>query len=65
MGEFSSGCDPLFVYMTILSLTYFYRSNLHTLSSYLAVDLADAERRSAWLAHVQALVQTLVSPSRK
>jgi TetR/AcrR family transcriptional regulator, upper aerobic nicotinate degradation pathway regulator len=63
-GEFNSDCDPLFVYMTILSLTYFYRSNLHTLSSYLNVDLADSERRSAWLAHVQRVVRTLVSPGR-
>jgi TetR/AcrR family transcriptional regulator, upper aerobic nicotinate degradation pathway regulator len=59
-GVFKPDCDRFLVFMTILSLTYFYRSNLHTLSSYLAVDLAEKRRRAAWLAHVQKMVGDLV-----
>jgi TetR/AcrR family transcriptional regulator, upper aerobic nicotinate degradation pathway regulator len=57
---FKPDCDRFLVFMTILSLTYFYRSNLYTLSNYLAVDLAEKRRRAAWLAHVQKLVFELV-----
>ncbi|MDH2347937.1 MULTISPECIES: TetR/AcrR family transcriptional regulator [unclassified Bradyrhizobium] len=61
-GDFRPGCDRLHLYLSILSLTYFYRANLYTLSSYMQIDLADAERRKAWLAHVQALITDLVRP---
>jgi TetR/AcrR family transcriptional regulator, upper aerobic nicotinate degradation pathway regulator len=60
-GVFMPRCDRFLVFMTILSLTYFYRSNLHTLSSYLGVDLAEKRRRAAWLAHVQKMVADLVT----
>jgi AcrR family transcriptional regulator len=63
-GVFKPDCDRFLVFMTILSLTYFYRSNLHTLSSYLAVDLAEKRRRAAWLAHVQKMVADLVKRPR-
>lgn len=59
-GVFKPDCDRFLVFMTILSLTYFYRSNLYTLSNYLAIDLAEKRRRAAWLAHVQKLVLDLV-----
>lgn len=59
-GEFRPDCDRFHVYLSILSLTYFYRANLYTLSSYTQIDLADETRRKAWLAHVQAMIDDLV-----
>ncbi|MBR0752840.1 TetR family transcriptional regulator [Bradyrhizobium jicamae] len=61
-GEFRPDCDRFHLYLSILSLTYFYRANLYTLSSYMQIDLADAERRKAWLAHVQTLIADQVRP---
>jgi AcrR family transcriptional regulator len=59
-GEFRPDCDRFHLYLSILSLTYFYRANLYTLSSYTQVDLAEDERRKAWLAHVEAMIDDLV-----
>jgi AcrR family transcriptional regulator len=59
-GEFKPDCDRFLVYLSILSLTYFYRANLHTLSNYMQIDLAEPERRNAWLAHVQGMIDDLV-----
>jgi AcrR family transcriptional regulator len=59
-GLFKPDCDRFMVFMTIMSLTYFYRSNLHTLTSYLGIDLADPGLRDAWLVHVQKIVLALV-----
>jgi TetR/AcrR family transcriptional regulator, upper aerobic nicotinate degradation pathway regulator len=64
-GLFRPDCDRFLVFMTILSLTYFYRSNLYTLSNYLAVDLTEKRRRAAWLAHVQKVVFELVRAPAK
>ena len=59
-GEFRPDCDLFHVFLSILSLTYFYRSNLYTLSNYMRIDLAEPERRSAWLLHVQTVIDDLV-----
>ncbi len=59
-GDFRQDCDRFLVFMSILSLTYFYRANLYTLSNYLRIDLAETERRKAWLSHVQAMIDDLV-----
>jgi AcrR family transcriptional regulator len=59
-GDFRPDCDRFLVFLSILSLTYFYRSNLYTLSNYLRVDLAEPERRQAWLSHVQSMIDDLV-----
>lgn len=59
-GDFRADCDRTFVYLSILSLTYFYRSNLYTLSNYMQLDLGDQDRRKAWLLHVQAMIEDLV-----
>ena len=59
-GDFDPDCDRFLVFMSILSLTYFYRANLYTLTNYLQLDLADPKRRKAWLRHVQAMVADLV-----
>jgi AcrR family transcriptional regulator len=59
-GEFKPDCDRFLVFMSILSLTYFYRANLYTLSNYMRIDLAEPERRKAWLTHVQTMIDDLV-----
>lgn len=59
---FKPDCDSFLVYMSILSLTYFYRSNLYTLSNYMRIDLADSKRRDCWLAHAQSMIDDLVRP---
>jgi len=59
-GEFKADCDRFHLYLSILSLTYFYRANLYTLSSYMQIDLAEEGRRQAWLSHVQAMIEDLV-----
>ena len=59
-GEFRGDCDRFHLYLSILSLTYFYRANLYTLSSYMQIDLAEEERRRAWLKHVQTMISQLV-----
>jgi hypothetical protein len=50
--------------MSILSLTYFYRSNLYTLSNYMQIDLADLNRRNHWLVHIQGMIGDLVKATR-
>lgn len=57
---FRPDCDTFLVYMSILSLTYFYRSNLYTLSNYMQIDLADLNRRDCWLVHVQNMIDESV-----
>ena len=59
-SEFRPDCDRFHLYLSILSLTYFYRANLYTLSSYMQIDLAEDERRSAWLVHVQGMIEDMV-----
>jgi AcrR family transcriptional regulator len=59
-GDFRSDCDRFLIFLSILSLTYFYRANLYTLSNYMRIDLAEPERRKAWLLHVQAMIDDLV-----
>jgi AcrR family transcriptional regulator len=60
LGAFKPDCDSFHIYLSILSLTYFYRANLYTLSSYMQIDLAEDGRRKAWLVHVQAMIDDLV-----
>ena len=59
--SFRADTDLFLVFMTILSLTYFYRANIHTLTTYLATDLTNAARRDMWLAHVQKIVADFVT----
>jgi TetR/AcrR family transcriptional regulator, upper aerobic nicotinate degradation pathway regulator len=60
-GEFKPDCDRVHLFLSILSLTYFYRANLYTLSSYMQIELADERRRKSWLAHVQTMIGNLVA----
>jgi AcrR family transcriptional regulator len=59
-GDFKPDCDRFLIFLSILSLTYFYRANLYTLSNYMRIDLAEPARRKAWLSHVQAMIDDLV-----
>lgn len=63
-GDFRPDCDRQHLFLSILSLTYFYRANLYTLSSYMQVKLADQAQRDAWLAHVQATIDDMVRRRR-
>ena len=47
--------DITHAYLMIASLCYFYNSNRHTLSSFLAVDLADKQAKADWLAFISDL----------
>ena len=53
---FRPDTDRFLVFMTILSMTYFYRANIYTLSNYLGTDLENLARRALWLSHVQSIV---------
>ena len=39
-GQLRRGVDPIQLYISIAGLTYFYLSNIHTLSTIFATDLA-------------------------
>jgi TetR/AcrR family transcriptional regulator, upper aerobic nicotinate degradation pathway regulator len=53
------------LFLTIASLTYFYLSNVHTLSNYLSRDLARTSALDDWLAHVtRVVIDSLSRPSR-
>ena len=49
-GVFTADTDIFLVFMTILSLTYFYRSNIHTLSNYWpSISRNRRDARNGWL----------------
>jgi len=53
------------LFLTIASLTYFYLSNVHTLSNYLSRDLARTSALDDWLAHVtRVVIDSLLRPAR-
>ncbi len=54
-GLFRDDIDITHAYLMIASLCYFYNSNRHTLSSFLAVDLADKQAKADWLAFISDL----------
>ncbi|MEX0292361.1 TetR family transcriptional regulator [Pseudomonas putida] len=54
-GVFRTDIDIRHTYLMIASLCYFYNSNRYTLSSFLAVDLADKQAKSDWLAFISDL----------
>src|SRR5258708_15712544 len=55
-GDFKPDYDRFLVFMSILSLTYFYRSNLYTLSNFMLIDLAAPEPRNALLSPFHAII---------
>ena len=50
-GVFRKGILPLHIYLTILSLNYFYVSNRYTLSAFLGLDLLDSDNLSGLVAN--------------
>ena len=61
-GTFRSGVDPVHLYLTIASLAYFYVSNRHTLSHFLARPLMSPAERRRWLAHITEVVLASLRP---
>ena len=57
---FRGGIAPLHIYLSILALNYFYVSNRYTLSSFLGMDLMDADNLAAWRTWVTGVVLNAV-----
>ena len=55
-GQFRRGVDAVQLYISIASLSYFYQSNRHTLSTVFARDLFSPRNRAARLKHMVELV---------
>lgn len=55
-GDFRPGIDPVQLYISIASLSYFYLSNSATLSTIFGRDLLAADARAVRLAHMTDLV---------
>ncbi|MFI4951887.1 MAG: TetR/AcrR family transcriptional regulator [Burkholderiales bacterium] len=55
-GSFRSGVDPLQLYISIASLSYFFLSNRHTLAQVFGPAPFSATRRRSRLEHMTALV---------
>lgn len=60
-GIFRKGVDPIQLYMSIIGLSYFFFSNIHTLSVIFANPLDTAESRAARRAHVIEVVGSYLS----
>jgi AcrR family transcriptional regulator len=56
-GTFRSGIDPLVLYVAMASLSYFHRSNVHTLSSIFQHNL----KAPAWQAAQRRLAEDMIS----
>jgi len=55
-GQFRRGVDAVQLYISIASLSYFYQSNRHTLSTVFARDLFSPRNRAERLKHMVELV---------
>ncbi len=55
-GQFRPGVDPVHLYISIAGLSYFYFSNIHTLSAIFAVPLTDPAEVAARRDHVEAVI---------
>jgi AcrR family transcriptional regulator len=55
-GEFRAGVDPVQLYISIASLSYFYQSNSATLSTIFGRDLLAEEAKAARLVHMTDLI---------
>jgi AcrR family transcriptional regulator len=56
-GAFRSGIDPLVLYVAMVSLSYFHRSNVHTLSSIFQQNL----RAPTWQAAQRRLAEDMIA----
>ena len=55
-GQFRTGVDPVHLYISIAGLSYFYFSNVHTLSVIFAAPLDGEAAMAARRAHVQEVI---------
>jgi AcrR family transcriptional regulator len=55
-GSFRKGVDPVHLYISIASLSYFYFSNIHTLSVIFGVDLQNRRQLARRRAHAEDVV---------
>jgi AcrR family transcriptional regulator len=62
-GSVRSGIDPVQLYISIASLSYFYLSNSRTLSVIFGTDLLDPEAKKVRLAHMADLLTAAVRPA--
>jgi AcrR family transcriptional regulator len=61
-GRFRSGVDPVWLYITIASLGFFYLSNRYTLSAIFRRELAAPAALQAWGAHIVEVVLAYLRP---
>jgi len=62
-GELRRGVDPVQLYISIASLSYFYQSNSATLGVIFGRDLLAPAARAARLAHMTDLVLSALRPA--
>ena len=55
-GTFREGVDPVHLYISMAGLSYFYFSNIHTLSVIFSVSLSSDEQIAARRAHVEDVI---------
>ena len=55
-GSFRKGVDPVHLYVSIASLSYFYFSNIHTLSVVFGVDLESPREMARRRVHAEAVI---------
>jgi AcrR family transcriptional regulator len=60
-GIFRKGVDPIQLYMSIIALSYFFFSNIHTLSVVFGHPLDTPESRAERRAHVISVIRSHVS----
>lgn len=58
-----AGIDPLHLYVTMVSLAYFHKSNAHTLSRIFETDLLQAQWQSDHLQQTRSMLQQFLSPA--
>ena len=56
-GCFRAGIDPVRLYLTIVSMCYFYLGNNATLSLFFGRELGDEAAMAAWLDHIRTVVR--------
>lgn len=61
-GSFRGGVDPVQLYVSIASLSYFYLSNSHTLSAIFGRDLLTPRARAERLSHMTDVVLGYLAP---
>jgi AcrR family transcriptional regulator len=61
-GVFRHGVDPVQLYITVAGVSYFYMSNIHTLSAIFAMPLTDDDLMATRRAHVIEVVLGYLRP---